>query len=138
MSLVLTQEGGVLLWQYLLGILPSKPAVVHLIGKPHTASHADTQSTLAAVEASGGGYAPINLTGQTANWGLAEIVAGATASYIQLSFPVAAGTTIYGYWLSDQANQYSMFAETFVSPITTSSLGEPFLLDLMAMLTSPP
>lgn len=138
MGLVLTQEGGVLLWQYLLGIVPPVPANVHLLGSSHQPTHADTMATLAAAELAVQGYTPIALARPSANWTLTAIINGGQASYVTLSWQLAAACTVYGYWLSDSANQTSLFAEAFAAPFVIPAGGDLFLLNLTPEFTSPP
>lgn len=139
MALVLTQEGGLQLWKYLLGISPAIIPAVHLFGAAHSPAHTDTESTYAAIElAGGGGYAPISLSGPTVNWTLGKIPAGAQATYISISWTFTGTQNIFGYWLSDPANMYSLWAEAFAAEYQFPANGGVFTLVLPPTLTSQP
>lgn len=138
MSLVVTQEGAIRLWQQLLKIVDIGYPIVHLFGAAHTPAHTDTEATYAALELSVAGYAAIQLTQPGANWTIAAIGAGAQASYLVLNWTFTAGCSVYGYWLSDSTNTYSLWGEAFASPFVYGSSGGPLSLQLQPYLASNP
>jgi hypothetical protein len=139
MSAVLTQEGGIFLWQYILGINPVQPLVCHLFGASHTPLHTDRQADFAAIELpTGGGYQPIILTNPSVDWTLAPIAQGAQATYLQLQWSITNAVQVWGYWLSDFNNHYALWAEQFAPPDAPYHMPGVFELLLPPTLTSSP
>lgn len=135
----LTNEGAVLLWQDILGLASIGYPNVHLFGTAHVPAHTDTESTYAAIELPGGiGYAPIALTNPGVDWTLTPIGAGAQAAYLLLTWTLTGAASIYGYWLSDQTNTYSLWAEEFATPFIYGSGGGAFNLQLVPWMASAP
>lgn len=138
MAIVLTEEGGQVLWNTILGLTPAAGLPrVHLLGANHAIAHSDTETVLVASEASGAGYAPI-LVSPAASWVVATLADGAQATYPTLTWTFTSAITIYGYWLSDNTNTYSLFGETFTNPFIYTSSGGVFLLNLLSYLVSQP
>jgi len=136
---VLTEEGGLALWRQILQISPGIGyPVVHLIGGNHVVIHADTEASLAAVELAVAGYAPITLTSPGPNWTLSTLADGAQAVHTPLSWAFTGACLVYGYWLSDQTNTYSLLGETFSAPFTYGAAGGPFTLNLTSYIVSQP
>jgi hypothetical protein len=134
---VLTQEGGLALWRQILQITPllGTPKV-HLIGASHTVVHADTETTLAALELAASGYAPVGLV--SGNWTLAAIADGAQVNSTPINWTFTSAASVYGYWISDGSSTYSLFGETFANPFLYGPLGGTFTLQLSSYLVSQP
>lgn len=135
MGLVATQEGCAALWQQILGIESIGLPNVHLVGRPHTPAPTDTYATYAAVELVVSGYAPKSLVNPAVDWTIAAVPTGAQAAYLTLSWSLGGACVVYGYWLSDAANQRSLWGEAFASPDTFTA-GGLFRLQLPPTLTS--
>jgi hypothetical protein len=139
MSLVATQEGCSRLWLQIWGITALGNPWVHLYGSSHTPAHTDTYSTYSAIElSSGGGYAAQQLTVPGTNWTIATVTAGAQATYITLTWTFTGAESVYGYWLGDSTNTYSLWAEQFAAAFVFPSTGGTFTLSLPPTLTSTP
>lgn len=136
--LVATQEGTSLLWQWILGILPTSIPIVHLIGSAFTPLHTSKMADYDAVELAVAGYAPIILTAPAANWTLAPIGAGTQATHVQIDWTFTGACGVYGYWLSDNSDAYALWGETFASPYLFPAGGGFFPLSLPFTLTSQP
>jgi hypothetical protein len=139
MSLVLTQEGASLCWSMIwdLGRDIGIP-YCHLFGSAHSPSHTDTQSTYAGIELIAGGYAPYPLVNASVRWTVAPIPPGAQAAYQTIVWSLTSACSIYGYWLSDQSDTYSLWGELFAVVYTYPSVGGVFQLALLPTLTSTP
>jgi hypothetical protein len=137
MSLVATQEGCSALWQQILGIRAIGAPWVRLFGQAWTPSHTDTIATYAAVELAVGGYSPVSLKGGI-NWQVSALPNGAQAFWPLVQWSFIAGCTVYGYWLNDASNMYSLVAEAFAAPFSFGAAGGPFQLQLPLTLTSLP
>lgn len=137
-GIVLTQEGGLALWKQMLQIASIGYPNVHLLGAAHTPVHTDTEAILGALELSVSGYAPIALVNPTVDWTLAPITAGAQATYATLTWTFGGSCTVYGYWLSDESDTYSLFAEEFAVTYPFGSSGGTFTFVLPPTLTSQP
>jgi hypothetical protein len=136
--MVLTQEGGVLCWKYILGFTPSAILHAHLFAAPHTPAHVDVYADYAAIECAASGYAPIPLVNPSVDWTLAPTAYGAQAAYITISWTFTSATTIYGYWLSDSSDTYSVLGELFASPFPYGGGGGTFTLQIPPSLISCP
>jgi hypothetical protein len=137
MALVLTQEGARELWQWILGVTPPTYPNLHLLGSAYSVVHTTTEALLLPHELTGGGYAPIALISGSA-WSLALISQGCQASRVAGPWNLTLPTTIYGYWLADQTDTYSLWGESFASPYSYDPLGGPFYLSLLPQLVSLP
>jgi hypothetical protein len=137
-AICVTQEGAIRIWQQILGISTIGYPYVHLFGSQHTPAHTDTEATYAAIELAAAGYAPILLGQPSANWTISAIGAGAQAVYLTVSWTFTAAATVWGYWLSDQTQTYSLWAEIFLSSFVYGSSGGPFTLQLQPWLASAP
>ena len=139
MSLVLTQEGASTLWKWVLGITPLNTPNCHLFGEAFTPQHIDTEATFAAYELPrAAGYAPIALATPAEDWTISPISQGAQAVYYPLLWMLTAQVTIYGYWLSDFSNTYSLWAEEFEDPFPLPFGGGYFSLILPPQMVSLP
>jgi hypothetical protein len=136
--IVVTQEGASRLWLQVFGIASIGYPYVHLYSNNYSPQHTDTYSTYAPHELSGGGYSPIQLVNPSANWTIAAIGAGAQASYVMITWTFTGAQTLWGYWLSDGTNTYSLWAEQFASSFVYGSGGGTFLLQLQPWLASQP
>jgi hypothetical protein len=138
MAIVLTQEGGKLLWQYMLGIKPWTFMTLHLIGDSFTVAHTSTQALLAPHELVTVGYGAAQIIPGTANWTFTPITQGQQATYIPLSWTFAGACVVYGYWLSDSTQTISIFGENFAAPFVYNANGGQFVLNLPPTLISVP
>jgi len=139
MGFVLSQEGGVLLWQYILGILSAVNPFVHLLGSTFTPAHTSVLSNFAGHELPlASGYAPIQLTNPGANWTLTPIAAGALATHTILPWTFTGALSVYGYYLSDDTHSISWGGELLADVYTFPSSGGLFTLSLPPYLISCP
>lgn len=138
MSLVVTQEGGSALWKQILQITELGVPNVHLFGSAHEPAHTDTYATYAAIELAVAGYAPIPLADPATDWSIAPIPAGAKATYVAITWVFTAACAVYGYWLADASDTYSIFAEQFAAPYVFPTAGGTFPIVLPPTITSTP
>lgn len=138
MAVVVTQEGALRIWSQIFGISSIGYPYLHLFSTQHTPAHGDTEATYAAIELVVSGYAPFALTQPPVNWSLAAIGAGAQATYTTVSWTFTAAATVWGYWLADQTNTYSLWAEVFPTSFVYGSQGGVFSLQLVPWLASYP
>ncbi|HKV98064.1 MAG TPA: hypothetical protein VJR90_11340 [Gammaproteobacteria bacterium] len=137
--IVVTLEGAVALWRQILKIIDIGYPICHLFAMPHTAAHTDTEATYAAIEVPAGvTYAPIQLTQPPANWTFSSIGSGYQAQYLNLQWVFTGAVTVYGYWISDGTNTFSLWAETFAGQFTYGAGGGVFNLLLTPWLASWP
>lgn len=137
--LTVTQEGAGALWQAILNVIPIGLPWCHLYGQAHTPAHTDTYLTYAAIAVPpSSGYLAQQLVQPGANWAIGPIGAGAQAQYITLSWTLTGPATVYGYWISDQPNSRSLWAEQLAAPWVWSAAAPVFTLSLIAWLTSYP
>jgi len=64
-------------------------------------------------DAAAAGYAPITLTG--ASWTIATVTNTTTASYAQQTFTFTGAETVYGYFITNSADDTLIYAERFTS-----------------------
>lgn len=137
--IVVTIEGASVLWQQILKIVDIGYPFVHLIGAAHTPQHSDTEGTFHGVEVPlGNGYAPIQLTQPGANWSFTSVLSGVQAQYLTLTWGFTAAVTIFGYWLSDGTQTYSLWGEAFAGQFTYGPGGGQFNLTMQPWLASWP
>lgn len=137
MAFVMSQEGGVALLQWMLGVRTPILPTCHLLGSPYTPHISSTLSLFAAAEVHGvGGYAPIQLTSPKAWWTLAGLPDGDQATYITLSWTFTAAVTVYGYYLSDDTLAVSLLGELLAQNYPYGSSGGVFALVLNLQLNN--
>lgn len=138
MALVLTQEGGQRLLQWLLSAAKPNVPTVHLFGTNYAPHEAATLSQFAANEVAGvAGYAPILLSPGAGVWTITEIAAGGNALSIVLSWTFTAAVTVYGYYVSDDTFGVSLWGEQFAASFPYPT-GGVFALQLAAFLVNVP
>jgi len=110
MPLVVPNSGERLLLSYLVNNAVPSNLKLHLYVNDYIP---DEGSTLANfTECAAAGYAPITLTG--ANWTITTDTNGVTtASYPEVTFTITSGTTIYGYYVTDNTDTQVVWAERF-------------------------
>jgi hypothetical protein len=135
---VLTQEGGIYLWKVILGAATPGPYVVHLFASDYQPQHTDTLATYAAIELVVSGYAPIQLVNPSTLWAITAVPYGAQAAYQQISWAFAGACTVYGYYVVESTNTWSVWAELFATPFVYGSSGGPFGLQLIPSQISCP
>jgi len=118
---------------------PVRP-YVHLIGSAYTVLHTSTLSLLAAHELPlSSGYAPIQLGASLGQWSFAPITAGGQATYTgALSWTFSAALSVFGYYLSDDADGLSLWGESFNPYYVFPAGGGTFALTLPPYLISCP
>ena len=125
--LILTQEGANALLRYILKLTTPPNPYLHLIGSPIALSHTTTLANLLAVELPlANGYAPIQLTPPGSIWTLNSITAGAQAQAAAQNWTFTGALNVLGYWLSDDTNNWSWWAELLVPSFTFPAGGGPF------------
>jgi hypothetical protein len=139
MGIVVTQEGALLLWQYMLGFYaaPGYPLLC-LLGTNHTVVHTDTIATLTAQEFAATGYSRITMTVPGSVASVAKITNGAQVTYNLFTFNFTGSGTIYGYFVLDPTLTYSLYGENFASSFVYAAGTNVFNLLLPPTLTSPP
>lgn len=136
---VMSQEGGLGLWKYMLKLLTPNNPTVHLLGTFYNPTHTSTLSNYAANELpETGGYSPQTLSNPGANWSFSDLAAGVQAQYITLSWMFTAALTVYGYYLSDDINLWSWGGELFSVGYVFPSGGGLFTFNLPLYLISCP
>lgn len=139
MAMVLTEEGAGVLWNQILQISSIGNPIVHLYGSAYSPVHTDTYATYAALELDTvHGYSPIAYTLPAAVQSVTPIGAGAQATLVTVSWNFSFAYTIYGYWISDQTNTYSIVAEEFGEVYTWSPGAWMFYFSFPPWLASQP
>jgi hypothetical protein len=136
---VMSQEGALLLWQYILGIVGIVQPTVHLMGSSYNPLHTSTLTNFAANElAVANGYAPKQLTSPGANWSFTTQAAGELATYLMLSWTFTASLTVYGAYISDDGNLKSWGGQLFTPSYAFPAGGGLFtLLTPLTLLSCP-
>lgn len=118
MALLVPNVGETEMLKRILNAATPDNVKLHLYKNNVTPSETDTVSTY--TEDDGTGYAAISLTGS--NWD--TTTTAGTASYAQQTFTYTAGTTVYGYYVTDNAGTTLLWAELFSDgPYTIPSGG---------------
>lgn len=138
MDLVLTQEGALILWQYMLGILTPAAPVLHLLGSAFTPSHTSTYANFAANELSVQGYSPVSLKAPANPWSFLQISQGQEAVNQPGPFTFGGPCTVYGWWLSDATNTHALFGAAWSPPYPFGPLGGQFFVAMQPSLISVP
>jgi len=138
MSVCLTQEGGGYLWQSMLGIVSPGAYYVGLYASNYAPQHTDRQATYAAIELVVSGYARIELVNPSVDWSIAPIALGSESTYLTLVWNFTAACTLYGYWMMDHTQTYSIWAELFATSYVYGAGGGGFGLVLAPQLVSCP
>ncbi len=137
--MILTQEGAQAFWKYILKITTPPNPYVHLLGTSYANGHGSTLANFLANELPmSSGYAPIQLVNPGSDWTLANVAAGATATYNTLTWTFTGALTVYGYWVSDDTNSWSWWGESLVPAFTFLAAGGVFTLSLPPYLISCP
>lgn len=139
MALVVTQEGAGVLWNQILGIASIGHPYLHLFGSAHSPAHTDYEAIFHAIELpTAAGYAPILITPPGDIASIAPITPGALMTTVPFVWYFTTAYTVYGYWLSDQTNTYSLLAEELAVVYTWTPGPWSFQLTLPIWLASQP
>lgn len=137
--LIVTQEGATALLKYILKTATPPNPYLHLIGSSISLSHATTLANLLAVELPlSAGYAPIQLSSPGSIWSFANVASGAQATCAAQNWTFTGALNVLGYWLSDDTNSWSWWAELLVPSYTFPAAGGPFSLAPQSYLISCP
>jgi len=137
-SLIVTQEGAELLFQYGLQYNSKIQAIAHLIGSPYTVAHASTQATLAAKELVVAGYSPLTLVSPASPWSLIALANGYELVNQPPPWTFNGACTVYGWWLASGAGTYSLFGALWDTPYVFGAAGGQFYAVFSPTLTSLP
>jgi hypothetical protein len=137
-NLVLTQEGALLLWKYLLGITVAAAPELHLLGSPFTPLHTSVYANFAAHELVVPGYSPVVLAAPPTPWAFLGIPQGQEAINQPAPWTFGGACTVYGWWLSDNLRAHALFGGAWTPPYTFTDLGGQFYVALQPSLISTP
>lgn len=136
MALVVTQEGAQRLLQWLLGVQPEVVPTLHLLGMPYTPVPSSTLTVFAANEVGPGlGYSPVSLGPAKAVWTISGLPLGGSALSQVESWTFTGNVTVYGYYVSDDTQGVSLWAEALATSYPYPS-GGVFALQLPLNLTT--
>ncbi len=133
---ILTQEGGLLLWRYILQLLPPLPFKLHLLGQAVQPLHTWVEADFAAHELSVTGYAPYSLSNPAANWSFAPDPNGQQALNQAPMWTFAGACTVYGWWLSDSTSAVSVAGNQWQDGYPFGPAGGSFFVSLNPSLVS--
>lgn len=120
MALLAPNEGEILLLQYMVNMVASNNAILHLYVNDYTPVEASAFANFS--ETGLGGYAPLTLAG--ANWTTQLSGNTAFAIYSEQTFTFTTGISVYGYFLTNNANTKVLWAERFSgAPFTLPATG---------------
>jgi len=123
MSLVIPAVGENRLMEYMTGKVTPGDYKLKLFVNDITPASTDTVSTY--TEMSTQGYASATLT--MSSWSVAQASGKAEASYPVVTFTfdgTGGDTTVYGYFVTDNAGTTLLFAERFINSETITTSGE--------------
>ena len=95
------QFGEILLLQYIVGMVEAGNPVLHLYSNDHTPTDTTVRGLLTEV-VTATGYRAITLF--STNWTTTQVSGVTTAVYSEQTFNFATGATVYGYYVTDAAN----------------------------------
>jgi len=125
MGLLVPSIGERTIGQYFTNFVAPTDVKYHLYTNNHNPAAGDT--VLSYTECTDVNYAAVTLTG--ANWVWATAGGVTTGTYAQQTFNFAAGNSIFGYYVTDNANVTLLWAEAFGGgPIVYGTLGGQLLL----------
>lgn len=122
MPLVVPNEGEVLLLRYCLNMTATADAILHLYATNVSLSEGLILSGISTSEpATVAGYTQKALAG--AGWTI-SVGGSTTAEYTAQTFSMTTGVTLYGYYVTNAANNTLLWAETFSGgPFTLPATG---------------
>lgn len=139
MSLVLTQAGGLVMWQQCLNIVQFGNPTFHLFGQSYSPTHTDVWTTWISKELPlANGYAPVTLPNTLGEWSFSPNSQGQTATATLITFNFTGALTVFGYFVSWDGPQVGWFAEQFAAGFVFPAAGGPFNFLLVLPLISIP
>lgn len=137
MALVMSEEGGFRLLNWILSMAAPVVPTLHLLGQAYTPHFNSTLSLYAANElALAAGYAPLQLTSPRASWTLSGLLDGVQAQYLAVSWTFTAALTVFGYYISDDTFGVSLWGELWPSPYVYGSSGGVFAMNPLVQLSN--
>ena len=117
MSLVVPNEGELIILQYMVNKTDPGDLILHLYSNDQSLAEGTVKANL--TENTEAGYTEATLAG--ADWSTALVSTNtATASHTEKTFTFTAAATVYGYFVTDNGKSVILWAERFS--------GAPFVL----------
>ena len=117
MSLVVPNQGELIILQYMVNNTPAGDLILHLYKNDQALAEDTVIGNL--TESTEDGYAEQTLAG--GSWSTALVSTNtATASHVEKTFTFTAAATVYGYYVTDNSKATLLWAERFS--------GAPFVL----------
>ncbi len=120
MSIIVPDEGELLLIQYLVNKLTPDDPILHLFSNNPTVDEDIVIGDL--TESTEAGYAPITLTGSS--WTATQLSGITTAAFAEQTFTLTETATVYGYYISNNASDKLLWLQKFDGgPFVLPSIG---------------